>query len=104
MLNGPMKVLQPISQMHRLGKDDASLLIFVTHGMSQGLQDLHFDHMALTHRQSGEGLLHHSDRESQYTSAGYQRLLAMQGIHVCGFYENGSMTQAGTPRQVEHVT
>lgn len=38
--------------------------------------------MALLHREPGSGLLHHSDRGSQYTSQGYQQLLAARGIQV----------------------
>lgn len=38
--------------------------------------------MALARRRPGPGLLHHSDRGSQYTSGAYQALLAQQGIAV----------------------
>jgi transposase InsO family protein len=38
--------------------------------------------MALARRRPGPGLLHHSDRGSQYTSGSYQALLAQQGIAV----------------------
>jgi transposase InsO family protein len=38
--------------------------------------------MALARRHPQIGLLHHSDRGSQYTSASYQTLLAEQGIQV----------------------
>jgi putative transposase len=38
--------------------------------------------MALLHREPGDGLLHHSDRGCQYTSQGYQQLLAARGIEV----------------------
>jgi hypothetical protein len=31
--------------LHCLGKDGKGLLLFVAHGMSQGLQDLHLDNM-----------------------------------------------------------
>ena len=34
--------------------------------------------MALTHRQPGHGLLHHSDRGSQYASNDYQLLLEQE--------------------------
>jgi putative transposase len=37
-------------------------------------------HMALARRQPAQGLLHHSDRGSQYASTEYQRLLARYGI------------------------
>ena len=36
--------------------------------------------MALAHRRVQPGLLHHSDRGSQYTSEAFQRLLADHGI------------------------
>ena len=38
--------------------------------------------MAVLHREPDRGLLHHSDRGSQYTSQGYQQLLADRGIQV----------------------
>ena len=38
--------------------------------------------MALARRHPQAGLLHHSDRGSEYTSLGYQALLAAQGIEV----------------------
>jgi transposase InsO family protein len=38
--------------------------------------------MALARRDVAANLLHHSDRGSQYTSDGYQQLLASQGIQV----------------------
>lgn len=38
--------------------------------------------MALARRHPHAGLLHHSDRGSQYTSASYQALLAQEGIQV----------------------
>jgi putative transposase len=38
--------------------------------------------MALAHRQPPAGLLHHSDRGSEYTSNDYQALLAELGIQV----------------------
>lgn len=39
-------------------------------------------HMALVRRQPSAGLLHHSDRGSQYTSGSYQALLAQHGLVV----------------------
>lgn len=39
-------------------------------------------HMALARRRPDPGVLHHSDRGSQYTSGSYQALLAQQGIVV----------------------
>jgi len=44
--------------------------------------------MALAGRQPPRGLLHHSDRGSQYASREYQRLLAEHGII-------GSMSRSG---------
>ena len=38
--------------------------------------------MALERRRPGAGLLHHSDRGSQYTSLGYQGLLKQYGIEI----------------------
>lgn len=38
--------------------------------------------MALERRRPGAGLLHHSDRGSQYTSQGYQMLLKAHGIAI----------------------
>jgi putative transposase len=38
--------------------------------------------MAMTQRKPGAGLVHHSDRGSQYTSQGYLLLLQQHGIHV----------------------
>ena len=39
-------------------------------------------HMAAKHRQPGEGVLHHSDRGSQYASHDYQQLLATHKMRV----------------------
>lgn len=39
-------------------------------------------HMALVRRQPAPGVLHHSDRGSQYTSGSYQALLAQHGLVV----------------------
>lgn len=44
--------------------------------------------MALTHRQPVRGLIHHSDRGSQYASHDYRRLLAAHGI-VCSMSRRG---------------
>lgn len=38
--------------------------------------------MAITHRQPGRGLLHHSDRGVQYASDHYQQLLNSQGMTI----------------------
>ena len=53
-------------------------------------------HMALARRRPEAGLLHHSDRGSQYTSGSYQRVLAQMGIQVSmsgkgDCYDNAAM-------------
>ncbi len=53
-------------------------------------------HMALVGRHPEAGLLHHSDRGSQYTSGDYQSLLSKQGIQVSmsgkgDCYDNAAM-------------
>lgn len=53
-------------------------------------------HMALGRRHPAAGLLHHSDRGSQYTSGAYQSLLAQIGIQVSmsgkgDCYDNAAM-------------
>jgi putative transposase len=45
--------------------------------------------MALGRRRPPQGLLHHSDRGSQYASGDYQRLLAQHGI-VCSMSRRGN--------------
>lgn len=45
-------------------------------------------HMALANRPVGAGLVHHSDRGSQYASRAYRAVLAAQGI-------TSSMSRAG---------
>jgi putative transposase len=52
--------------------------------------------MALVRRHPEAGLLHHSDRGSQYTSSSYQALLAQRGIQVSmsgkgDCYDNAAM-------------
>ena len=52
--------------------------------------------MALERRRPGAGLLHHSDRGSQYTSQGYQALLKQHGIEISmsrkgDYYDNALM-------------
>ena len=52
--------------------------------------------MALLRRQPAVGLLHHSDRGSQYTSGVYQSLLAQFGVQVSmsgkgDCYDNAAM-------------
>ncbi len=44
--------------------------------------------MALARRRPPRGLLHHSDRGSQYASGDYQRMLAQHGI-VCSMSRRG---------------
>jgi transposase InsO family protein len=39
-------------------------------------------HMALSQRQPGAGLVHHSDRGSEYASKSYQDMLRQQGIQI----------------------
>jgi putative transposase len=53
-------------------------------------------HMALARRHPEAGLLHHSDRGSQYTSGSSQRVLAQMGIQVSmsgkgDCYDNAAM-------------
>ena len=45
--------------------------------------------MALRHRQARGGLVHHSDRGSQYASTDYQALLAAHGI-ICSMSRRGN--------------
>ena len=44
--------------------------------------------MALAHRRPGPGVLHHSDRGSQYASGDYQALLARHGM-TCSMSKKG---------------
>jgi putative transposase len=46
-------------------------------------------HMAVARRQPGRGLIHHSDRGSQYTSESYQALLRAQGV-ICSMSRPGN--------------
>jgi putative transposase len=46
-------------------------------------------HMALGRRRPSPGLIHQSDRGSQYTSAGYQSLLRAQGV-TCSMSRRGN--------------
>jgi putative transposase len=53
-------------------------------------------HMALARRHPQAGLLHHSDRGTEYTSHGYQALLTELGIEVsmsrtANCYDNAAM-------------
>jgi transposase InsO family protein len=45
--------------------------------------------MALARRRPRQGLLHHSDRGSQYASGDYQRVLEQHGI-VCSMRRRGN--------------
>jgi putative transposase len=45
--------------------------------------------MALARRRPRQGLLHHSDRGSQYASGDYQRVLEQHGI-VCSMSRRGN--------------
>jgi len=45
-------------------------------------------HMALQRRQPGPGLMHHTDRGSQYASGDYQRVLSDHGL-VCSMSRKG---------------
>ena len=45
-------------------------------------------HMAIRHRCPGQGLLHHSDRGSQYAAQGYRKVLDQFGI-VCSMSRRG---------------
>lgn len=68
--------------------------------------------MALKQRRPGAGLLHHSDRGSQYTSQGYLSLLQQYGIRVSmskkgDCYDNalmesffGTLKEEYAPRQI----
>lgn len=65
-------------------------------------------HMALARRQPDAGLLHHSDRGSQYTSGSYQALLAQQGIAVSmsrrgNCYDNAVMESFFGTLKAEYV-
>lgn len=63
---------------------------------------------ALRHRRPGSGLLHHSDRGSQYTGRAFQRMLAehhitvsMSGTGNC--YDNAAMESFFHTLKTEHV-
>ena len=47
-------------------------------------------HMAPQRRRPGRGVIHHSDRGSQYTSEQFQRLLADQGV-TCSMSRSGDV-------------
>ena len=65
--------------------------------------------MAAAHRQPGEGVLHHSDRGSQYAAHNYQRLLASHQM-VCSMsrkgdcYDNAMMESFFSTLKSECVT
>jgi len=63
---------------------------------------------ALTHRQPHSGLVHHSDRGSQYTSQGFQALLAAHGITASmsgtgNCYDNAAMESFYHTLKTEHI-
>src|SRR5207249_6361885 len=53
--------------------------------------------MALAHREPGPGLVHHSDRGSQYASGDYRALLDAHGVVM-------SMSRRGNCRSEEHTS
>jgi putative transposase len=64
--------------------------------------------MALVRRKPPPGLVHHSDRGSQYASADYRALLAQQGL-ICSMsrrgdcYDNAAMESFYHTLKTEHV-
>ena len=54
--------------------------------------------MAINLRHPPEGLLHHSDRGSQYASHAYQTLLRQQGM-MCSMSRKGNCWDNGVPRK-----
>ena len=58
--------------------------------------------MALTDRQPPQGLLHHSDRGSQYASHQYQQLLAAHGA-LSSMSRKGNCCGATSPSKVALV-
>jgi putative transposase len=64
--------------------------------------------MALVRRRPSPGLVHHSDRGSQYASADYRALLAQQGL-ICSMsrrgdcYDNAAMESFYHTLKTEHV-
>lgn len=65
-------------------------------------------HQAITHRQPGQGLIHHSDRGSQYTSRDFQKLLkahnitaSMSSTGCC--YDNAAAESFFHTLKTEHV-
>jgi transposase InsO family protein len=63
---------------------------------------------AITHRQPGQGLIHHSDRGSQYTSGDFQKLLKTKGITASmgstgRCYDNAAMESFFHTLKTEHV-
>lgn len=63
---------------------------------------------AIIHRQPGEGLLHHSDRGSQYTSLSFQQLLKIHSITVSmsgtgNCFDNAAMESFFHTLKTEHV-
>jgi transposase InsO family protein len=65
--------------------------------------------MATPHRQPGEGVLHHSDRGSQYAAHDYQKLLGAHGMQVSmsrkgDCYDNAVMESFFSTLKSECVT
>jgi len=65
--------------------------------------------MATTHRQPGEGVLHHTDRGSQYAAHEYQKLLGARGMQVSmsrkgDCYDNAVMESFFSTLKSECVT
>lgn len=63
---------------------------------------------ALTHRQPEAGLMHHSDRGSQYTSDDFQQLLKLKGViasmsGVGNCYDTAAMESFFHTLKTEHV-
>lgn len=63
---------------------------------------------ALKHRRPGKGLIHHSDKGSQYTSSSFQDLLNHHGIKISmsgtgNCYDNAAMESFFHTLKTEHV-
>lgn len=63
---------------------------------------------ALKHRRPAQGLIHHSDKGSQYTSRSFQELLIHHGIRVSmsgtgNCYDNAAMESFFHTLKTEHV-
>jgi putative transposase len=65
--------------------------------------------MAATHRQPGEGVLHHTDRGSQYAAHNYRKLLGVHAMQVSvsrkeDCYDNTVIESFFSPLKSECVT